>query len=81
MSAQRKGPSTRAASLPTSPFPRGAPPLRAGGGGEGEGYKAREDIQSSGRRDVWGAEGQDLGKDRWTTVGASRWLPTIPVLL
>lgn len=33
MSAQPERPSTRAASLPTSPFPRGAPPLRVGGGG------------------------------------------------
>lgn len=60
MSAQPKGPSTRATSLPTSPFPRGAPPLRVGGGGGGD--KARENSQSSGRPDVWGVEGQDLGR-------------------
>lgn len=39
--------SPRATSLPTSPVPQ-----RVGGGGGGD--KARENLQSSGRPDVWG---------------------------
>lgn len=52
-----QGPSPRAASLPNSPVSRGTPPLRVrGGASEG---KARENIQSSERPDVWGVGGRE----------------------